>query len=237
MLLQCRSYYLGKRKSNRKTKRIIVLVLLFCLVLSLNKSVFSLVFAISSAEIKNKFVSEIHRSVYNQLNENSELYSNLATLSKKADGSVASLEINQAKLLYARTMLLTAIMSKLQSADFLNTEIPLGNLSGINLLSGLGPKITVRSFLSKNLNAYFESSFTEVGINQSLYEISFVFCCEFDLLIPSKKDKITLTQSFPVMSTVVLGEVPDAYTEIVRLTDDITESDIDDIYDFGAELN
>ncbi len=211
---------------------------MFCLFLSLNKSLFSLVSTISSAEIKNKFVSEIHHAVYDQLTENSEIYSNLATLSKKEDGSVASLEVNQAKLLYARTMLLTAIMPKLQSADFLNTEIPLGNLTGINLLSGLGPKITVRSFLSKNLNAYFESSFTEVGINQSLYEISFVICCEFNLLIPSKKDKITLKQTFPVMSTVVLGEVPDAYTEIVRkLTDDITETEIDDIYDFGAELN
>lgn len=237
MLLQCKNYYLGKRKSNRKTKRIIALTLLLCLALSLNKSIFSLVSTISSAEIKNKFVSEIHHAVYNQLTENSEIYSSLATLSKKADGSVASLEINQAKLLHARTTLLTTIMPKLQSADFLNTEIPLGNLTGINLLSGLGPKITVRSFLSKNLNAYFESSFTEVGINQSLYEISFVFSCEFDLLIPSKKDKITLTQTFPVMSTVVLGEVPDAYTEIVRLTDDITENDIDDIYDFGAALN
>jgi len=39
------------------------------------------------------------------------------------------------------------------------------------------------------------------------------------------------------MSTVIVGDVPDAFTQIVRLTDDITESDIDDIFDFGAELN
>ena len=235
--MQCELYRLGKTKKKVKAKTIFFLLALFCLVLYLNNSVFSLVSAISSAEIRNKAIGKLNHAVYKQMSENSELYANLALISKKADGSVASLEIDQAKLMIARTMLLSSIISDLQSTEYLNTDIPLGNLSGINLLSGLGPKITVKSFLSKNINAYFESSFTEIGINQSLYQINFIFSCEFNLLIPSKKDKIELKQTFPVMSTVIVGEVPDAYTQIVRLTDDITEEDIDDIFDFGAEVN
>ena len=237
MLLQSELYCLGRKKKKSKVKRTVFLIVVFCLVLYLNNSVFSLVSAVSSAEIRNKAVEELNRAVYKQMSENSELYSSLASISKKSDGSIASLEIDQAKLIFARTMLLSSVMSELQSSEYLNTEIPLGNLSGINLLSGLGPKITVKSFLSKNLNAYFESCFTEIGINQSLYQINFVFSCEFDLLIPSRRDTIELTQEFPVMSTVIVGDVPDAFTQIVRLTDDITESDIDDIFDFGAELN
>ena len=213
-----------------------MLVFLFCLVFYLNNSVFNLVHSISESEIRAQLTGAVNASVYKQLSENYDAYSNLVKIEKKSDGSIASLETNNSRLLNARATLVSSLLQNFKSTEVMQVKIPLGNLSGINILSGFGPQLKINSILTKNFNAYFENSFTEVGINQSLYQINFTVTYEIDLLIPSSKDNIKITQTFPVMSTVIVGEVPDAYTEITRLTDDINESDIDDLYDFGATI-
>jgi sporulation protein YunB len=209
----------------------------FCLVIFLNIRIFGLVSSISKAEIQTNLTRTVNSSVYKELTENPEIYSSLASIEKKSDGSVASMNIDQSKLLFARSRLVSELLADIKTTDALRVDIPIGNLTGINILSGIGPTISVNTILTKAFNAYFESSFTEVGINQSLYQINFIVSYEIDALIPSRVEKISLSQSFPVMSTVIVGDVPDALTQIVRLTDDITEEDIDDIFDFGAELN
>ena len=57
---------------------------------------------------------------------------------------------------------------------------------------------------------------------------------EIYILIPAAPQKITVTAEYRIAETVIVGKVPDAYTKINRFADDIAESEIDDIYDFGA---
>lgn len=229
--------YLGKkRKRKRKIFFRILLILVFCLIIILNIRIFDLVSVISKAEIQTNLTETVNASVYKQLTENPDTYSSLVTFEKKSDGSIASLKADQAKLLNARAILVSNLLNDIKAKGVLKVEIPLGNLTGINILSGQGPLISVNTVLTRAFNAYFESSFTEVGINQSLYQINFVVSYEIDALIPSRTEKVHISQSFPVMSTVIVGDVPDALTQIVRLTDEITEEDIDDIFDFSAQI-
>ena len=54
--------------------------------------------------------------------------------------------------------------------------------------------------------------------------------------MPMSTQTMNVTTKYCVAETVIVGEVPDAYTKINRLDDELSESDIDDIYDFGATL-
>ena len=56
-------------------------------------------------------------------------------------------------------------------------------------------------------------------------------------LIPAATQKFTVKADYCIAETVIIGKVPDAYTKINRFADDIAESEIDDIYDFGAETD
>ena len=158
-------------------------------------------------------------------------------MTTKNDGSVSSLNVNTSELLTARTLLVSEILKNVSYYEKMCVKIPLGNISGINFLSGRGPDVSIYTDISNGFNAYFENDFTEIGINQTLYRIYFTVCFDISILLPSRIERVNIKQSFPVMSTVIVGEVPDAYTEITRLTDDITESEIDDIYDFGASAS
>ena len=172
-MLNCKTYYLGDKKrkgKSIKTKCIILIFVVFCLALYLNINTFGMLSSISRSMVTTNLTYTLNSSVYNQLTKDPALYSNLVTFQKTDDGSIASLETNQAKLLKARTMLVAEILKNLNDTETMQVKIPIGNLTNVNLLSGKGPSITINTILTKAFNAYFESSFTEVGINQSLYQ-------------------------------------------------------------------
>ena len=136
-------YYIGNRRRRRRPtiKLVLLLVFLFCLVFYLNNSVFNLVHSISESEIRAQLTGAVNASVYKQLSENYDAYSNLVKIEKKSDGSIASLETNNSRLLNARATLVSSLLQNFKSTEVMQVKIPLGNLSGINILSGFGPQL------------------------------------------------------------------------------------------------
>lgn len=233
-------FYIGKRNTARKKVRKLLLFFLSTLIafiLFLNLRIYPLISSYAYAKLQTTLTEKINSSVSRQLIENKNMFRNLVTLSTKNDGSVSSMNVNNAELLAARAMLVSDILKSVNYHDKMHINIPAGNISGINFLSGRGPDIKIYTDIANGFNAYFENEFSELGINQTLYRIIFTVSFKIDILLPSKIETVTIIQSFPVMSTVIIGDVPDAYTEITRLTEDITESEIDDIYDFGASTS
>ena len=86
------------------------------------------------------------------------------------------------------------------------------------------------------LTGHLESSFSEEGINQTRHKIWVSVKVKITFLLPNYEKNSEVSVKIPLVETVLLGNVPDAYTKINRLTDDIEESEIDDIYDFGASV-
>lgn len=164
------------------------------------------------------------------------LYSKIITLTYKENGSVSSLSADTARLIAFRTKLLQSIIKNIMEDERMLVSIPLSSLLGLNFFPSR-PAIDVRLRLSESMNAYFLSRFEERGINQTRHSILFCLTLEILVLVPSSTERITVSREFPFTDTVIVGDVPDAYTKISRLTDDITESEIDDIYDFGASTN
>ena len=125
--------------------------------------------------------------------------------------------------------------SSFRNESLMCVSVPIGSVSGIELLSGRGPTLDVNLVLAHGLSAYIGSEFYEAGINQTLHRVTVNIDVEIKLLTPTHTSIVSVQSSYHIAETVIVGEVPDAYTKIDRLTDDVTEEEIDDIYDFGAE--
>lgn len=161
-------------------------------------------------------------------------YADFVTLHYGEDGSVASLETNTANIACITGDIIDAVTDALCTDNKLTVNIPAGNLSGGALFTGRGPNISVQIAISPKITCNIQNEFYESGINQTLHRI--VACVETEIyaLIPASPQKITVTTKYCIAETIIIGKVPDAYTKINRLTDNIDESEIDDIYDFGA---
>ena len=191
---------------------------------------------IAEAESIKRVEALITESVSVALQKEDTPYREIVSLAYKADGGVASLQVDTRRLLVLRTQLLTDMLASLQSRENMQIAIPLSSLIGLNFL----PASTAFSLdlrVTKSINAYFSSQFEESGINQTLHSILFTVSVDVLLLIPGGQRTIRVTRNLPIAETLIVGDVPDAYTKIHRLTDDITEGELDDIYDFGASAN
>ena len=161
-------------------------------------------------------------------------YSDYIHLRYGADGSVAALETDTAGVALLTGEIITETAKALGAANALTVRIPMGNLSGGALFSGRGPIMQIQIVVSPKVTCDVQHEFLESGINQTLHRIFASVQTEVWMLIPAARQKMTVTTKYCIAETVIVGKVPDAYTKIHRLSDEISESDIDDLYDFGA---
>ncbi len=230
--------YIGKSRKKKGASlrfRLLFPFLLFLLVFFLLNTYFTPILTdLASVAVENVVEGVINEAVASALSKNHVLFSDLVRLSYKEDGSVSALQADTKRLVALRTALLRTVLSALTEEGALTVLIPYSSLLGLNLFpSDKAFPVSIR--LTKGVNAYFTGEFLERGINQTLHRISFTVSVTVLLMVPQKNRQTTVTRLFPMTETVLLGTVPDAYTKIHRLTDDITESELDDIYDFGAD--
>lgn len=211
----------------------VVLCLLF--LLFFNCGLYPGVSALALAAAKNEATGIVAHAFSENMAAAGESYEDLVTLHFREDGGISGMSCHMPALNSARNTLLAAVLLRISEERVLSVGIPLGNLLGGELFSGRGPEIPVRILLARSASAHMESEFRSAGINQTMHRILFTVTVTLTVLTPSHPTEIVLQQSFPVAETVIVGDVPDAFTQINRLTDTITEQDIDDIFDFGAE--
>ncbi len=236
------TYYLSERRRRRGRRLsplslfLLILLVFLLLVLLFNNHFSSLIRTLGESAARNRVEEIMNRTLYGELMQNSDLYENVIKLRYKEDGTVASLETKTAKLIKMRANLLSSMLTELSEPQNLTVHVPVSALFGLDLLPA-GSSFTFNIRTTRDVNAYFESEFSETGINQTLHRILFTVSLRVVLLFPGGSQTIETKKTYPFAETILVGTVPDAYTKIDRLTDDITETELDDIYDFGAHQN
>ena len=161
---------------------------------------------------------------------------NIVKLNYDNSGNVVSLQTNAATVATLTTSITENCIRELGKNDSLNIAIPLGNLTGSAFFTGKGPRINIKILFTKRIHCQIKNEFLESGINQTLHRIVIVVESEACALVPMATQAITVFTEYCIAETVIVGTVPEAYTKIDRISEDVKESDIDDIFDFGASV-
>ena len=82
------------------------------------------------------------------------------------------------------------------------------------------------------MRSNFQNKFETAGINQVLHQILMTVSLESGLAMPKQSADMTTLTEFIVAETVIVGAVPDAFTEVVGVSDEMSE----DIFDFGSGI-
>lgn len=212
-----------------------VAAVLLAVLLLFNGRLYPGIASLAAAEARNAAERRMAGAFAATLAAGGERYEDLVRVTYRADGGVASLSCRMPALNAARNDLFLAVLDGLSAEDAVTVAVPLGNLFGGEAFSGRGPAWEVRVLLAEGASAHMESEFTSAGINQTLHRVLFSVTLHVTLLMPRAPTTETVTATYCVAETVIVGEVPEAFTQISRLTDDITEQEIDDKFDYGAE--
>ncbi len=212
---------------------VIILLTLLCLVLLFIFSFNQLLPIINARALqysRSHATQVINSAVRAVLEENDISYSDLVTVNSDSDGNVLSLSSNIVNINRIKSAVSLKILEILSNDSKRMLQIPIGNLTGMYLLSGRGFNLSIKLIPTDSVLSTVESSFSEVGINQSWHRINLNVEVELGVIVLGDHNTVKVTDSMVIADTVIVGRVPDAYTSIENLDDDI----VGEIIDFKA---
>lgn len=171
----------------------------------------------------------INRAVMSELENADTEYSQLVTLTRNAEGEVVSVETNVVGVNKLKTTVAERVEREVDRLSSMSIEIPIGTLTGLQLLHGRGFCVGMTVQPLGCANTTIISSFTEAGINQTCHRIIIQIDAEVDAIIKGFTSRVPVSTSIVAAETIIVGRVPDAYTHVIS-SDELAG----ELQDFGA---
>ena len=229
-------YYIGKRRRKRRHRWAWRVIFVFiCLALFFHFSVYPSIKALAKAETETHIERLFNEKLGAVLLSDEFKSGDMITMTHTADGRISSVAVDTVRLNLFKYRVASAVLAEIGARD-ISLSLPFSSLFGVILFARTDGALPVRVHVAERLSARFSSDFKESGINQTLYTLSFGLHIGVTCLLPCGIYRTTLICEAPVCELLIVGDVPDSFTDINRLTDEVTEFDIDDAVDFGSVL-
>lgn len=215
--------YYGKRKRKKKLTIFLMLVAttaIFCVVyLEIRlKPVVSEMAVARSRTIATRVISE---AIYQTINDQSVSYDDLISFEKTDDGMISAVKTNIVKVNRLKSALSVSILERLSEIQEDELAIPIGSIVNGDLFSGRGFKIKIKLLPIGSVSTDITNSFTSAGINQTLHKINMEVRAVVSLILPTLSTNVDIVNSVCIAETVIVGQVPSAYTEVVGQDEDM----------------
>lgn len=180
----------------------------------------------------NKNVNSI---ILEELSKDGLNYDNIIRVEKNNDGNTSFVKADMIAVNKIKNKLDLRIASLCECDDIFVTKIPIGNLFGHGLLHGKGFDIKVRFRPIGDSSTKMTGALIDSGINQTIYRISFKTQINIAIVFPFKYIETPVIFETVICETVIVGDVPEAFTYF-NMEGDITSDEFQGyIEDFRAK--
>ncbi len=157
----------------------------------------------------------VHRSVSELLGRQEYMGSNFLRVEKTEEGEPALVLPDTAAMNRFRSELTLLISQRLNQTTNAEISIPLGNLSGLEILSNRGPHLTVDAYPYGEVFVEIISEFSDAGVNQTRHAMAVKVTLDISMALPGHHSYGTKVAAIvPMSETVVVGSVPNSYTNL-----------------------
>lgn len=165
--------------------------------------------ALSEAQVRNHLIQVANRSVSQALADQELSYGEMVSL--KTAGTLSTMTTDTTALNQLRVSVLDDIVAQIGLIDNDSMGVPIGALTGIDLLSALGPKLPVQVVSVASADGQYRNDFISAGINQTLHRIMLDITLNAKILLPGGVVEIAVTTPICVAETIIVGQAPQTY--------------------------
>ncbi len=210
-------YYFKRKKLRRGKGRAAAFVIIIGLTTLWIAAAFyrhfmPIVIRLAEAEANYLVSAVINNAIAARLADGELEYSDIIILEKDENGAVAAIMTNTAKVNGLKAAITADVLDALADDVGARIDIPVGNLTGVKLLSGKGPNIPIELVAAARTNTEFINQFSTAGINQTCHRISVRVNAAVNLMLPGKTIGSDISAEVAVAETVIIGSVPESYT-------------------------
>lgn len=166
--------------------------------------------ALAQAKLRNQLVGISNHVVAEALSQQALSDPDIVLL-QPAPGGVSTLSTDTVRLNRLRTAVMEEIVAQVEALDSRSLGIPLGTLTGIDLLSAAGPAIPVRVLSVATVDGGYRNEFISAGINQTLHRVLLDVDVTAQVLMPGGIVETAVSTPVCIAETVVIGQVPQTY--------------------------
>lgn len=170
----------------------------------------------AAAELDNRVSGTVNEVCQDMMASGRLTYSDLVDVIYDRNGQVLGLRADTDAINTLKMELGREVSEVLDGMDRQVVSVPIGSVVNIPLLSGLGPCISVEILHMGQVSVAVQSSFQEVGINQTLHTIDVVVSVDVLLMMPGGTCVQQESSTIPVTENILLGDVPESYSDFGR---------------------
>ncbi len=211
-------FYENKKKRRLRRRRKIFLLLsasifiLIALLIYFQRNVTRVLISISEATMRASTTVAVNDAVYYTLSDEMR-YDDLVNVTRDETGNIVAVAANPLKINKIARDTASISQSNLKNLSLNGIPVPLGALTGIEALAGLGPSIHFRIIPVSSVSCGFSSTFESVGINQTKHSIYLNVIADISIVMPSRTENFAVRTDILIGESVIVGTVPDAYLQ------------------------
>ncbi len=227
----------ARHPTQRRSLRRGIAALLLCVAVfwALDRQLRPVITAMALSQVNNAAMEIIGSTIMETMAGDTVDYDRIIELETNNDGNVTAVQTNIQEINRLRSQITSSVLARVD--DLTNKEIgvPLGSLTGINLLSARGPMLWIRILSVSSVHSSVQDSFISAGINQTRYRVILSVDTELAVLLPGYTANTTVHNEVNVAETVLVGSVPNSYTYFSQF--DSVEDAVNYFNDYGPGRN
>ena len=188
--------------------------LLGALVLWFDRQLCPVLEILAETEVRNAVTAAVGEAISDGIVENKVSYDDIITVETDESGRVTALKSNMAGANLLRSRLLEAALEEVSGLSQRDFSIPMGNLLGVDVLSGRGPGVRVTVLSAGAAGAEYRNEFTAAGVNQTLHRVLLEITVTVRILLPGRTLETTTSTPVCIAETVIVGQVPETYLNL-----------------------
>lgn len=198
----------GRRANRLRVLAVVVLLLAAALTAVIDIRVRPMLKTYGVNQATTTATKAVNDAVERVLAECGLQYADLAAVTKNEDGTLASIQTNTANMNRLKAAVSSAVLEELDHQDMQTVRIPIGTILSGGLLTGLGPRLSIRVPMNSTVETTYENVFEGAGINQTRHEITIRVKVKVYAMIPGDNTETEVDTGFTIAETVLIGEVP-----------------------------
>lgn len=209
-------YYIKPKRKKRKATTVIAIVMtiLIAVILLFNWILDYMIHDTAVSLSKNAAARALNDAVVGVLDEGKYTYTDFIEISSDESGAVQSVSAKSESVNRFKSEIGAAVLETLATGRNTEFSIPLGTLTDFGVLYGRGPDINIRLKFYGDMTSFVRSTFVSQGINQTKHRITCVITANIAIITPGFTEYVTVSGEYLVAETIIIGEIPDSYTNV-----------------------
>lgn len=208
----------NNRNNNNKIFYIIIIITIAIITLKIGYNSIEPIFETTCIDEAQAIATRITNEESTKVMANYK-YNDMFNIEKDDTGNIQMINANIFVINEITSDIALYIQKALEDNERTKIKLWAGSLTGIKMLSGMGPSIEVNMYSVGNVSTDVRSEFEAKGINQTIHRVYLQIDCTTNILTPYTTIEKQIGNQVLLIENVIIGKIPDSYYNFEGLDD------------------